>query len=83
MGTASLGVSPLVLAVTSVALVTVPVVYQLPLEKYAGPLTINRGRRRSTGWRTEVTDRLGKRVVVTVDADDLLQLSALQRHVPG
>ena len=81
--TASLGVNPLVLAITNVARVTAPVVKEMPIEKYAGPSAINRGRRRSTGWRTEVTDRLRKRVVVTVDADDLLQLSALQRHVPG
>ncbi|WP_166391208.1 hypothetical protein [Nocardioides ochotonae] len=44
--------SPLVLAITNVARVTAPVVKEMPIEKYAGPLAINRGRRRLTGWRT-------------------------------
>ncbi|NPC98925.1 hypothetical protein [Nocardioides sp. zg-DK7169] len=75
--TTSAGVVPLVLAITDAALISVPADFTLPLERYPGPLTVQRGRRRLTGWRTPIRDHTGRLLTVTVREEDLAELARL------
>ncbi|MQW77955.1 hypothetical protein GHK92_18975 [Nocardioides sp. dk4132] len=71
------GFNPLVLVITDAALITVPADFTLPLERYPGPLTVQRGRRWLTGWRTRIRDHNGRLLTLTVKEEDLAELARL------
>jgi len=73
----STGFNPLALAITDTALISVPAIYTLPLERYPGPLSVERGRRRLTGWRTRIRNHTGRFLTVTISEEDLAELARL------